>query len=102
MGALTQEVNSPSEEFVSLQEHFQFNIDESCFMFRNGVLKIIGDGSKKKHDKNTSGNRVSITTVCVGNVAGNNGPIIFLANGKQKNLNRLFTPKRMVLNSRFL
>ena len=49
-----RKVNTPSEKFVSLQEHFQFNIDESCFMCSDSVLKIIGDGSKKKHDKNTS------------------------------------------------
>ena len=58
-----QSANKPLELFVQLQEHFQLNLDESCFMCSDGELKIIGNAEKKRHDKNNSDNRVSITTV---------------------------------------
>ena len=43
----------------------------------NGVLKIIGDGKKNWHNKNTNNNHVSITTVRVINAASNNGLLVF-------------------------
>ena len=35
--------NEPVSQFISLQEHFQLNLDESCFVCNDGVLKILGD-----------------------------------------------------------
>ena len=81
--------NLPTQLFANLHEHFQLNLDESCFICNDGNLKIIGDGEKKRHDKNIANIRVSITTVRCGSAAGTNGPVVFIANGK--NVNRTFS-----------
>jgi hypothetical protein len=78
-----QRLNQPAEEFEKLKAHFTFNLDETGVMGSEGVLKVIGDRSRKKHEKNVDDNRDSITIVRVGNAAGNNGPLIFLATGKK-------------------
>ena len=40
-------MNKSTSEFVAEQEHFQLNLDETCFLCSDGVLKIIGDKEKK-------------------------------------------------------
>jgi hypothetical protein len=69
------------EEFMKLKDCFTVNLDESCFMGSEGVLRIIGSAARKKHEKNTSDSRQSITIVRVGSAAGVEGPRIFLAKG---------------------
>ena len=86
-------VNTPSSSFVNLHEHFQLNLDESCFMCNDGILKIIGAADKRHHDKNTSDSRVSITVVRCGNAAGANGPVVFLTTGQK--VNRTFSNYRL-------
>ena len=39
--------NKPSTLFDNLHEHFQLNLDETCFMCNDGILKIIGSKDKK-------------------------------------------------------
>ena len=85
--------NKLSTLFDNLHEHFQLNLDESCFMCNDGILKIIGSKDKKHHDKNMSDSRVSITAVRCGNAAGANGPVVFLASGQ--NVNRTFSNYRL-------
>ena len=85
--------NLPEALFLSLREHFQLNLDESCFVCNDGILKIIGDGDKRHHDKNMSDSRVSITIVRCGSAAGTNGPVVFIANGKS--VNRTFSQYRL-------
>ena len=74
------------------------NLNESCFICNNGVLKIIGDKDKKRHDKNVSDNRLSITVVRCKNAAGNNGPVIFIGSGQMDRLNRLFSGDKLTQN----
>ena len=69
------------EEFMKLKDCFTVNLDESCFMGSEGVLHVIGSAARKKHEKNTSDSRQSITIVRVGSAAGVEGPRIFLAKG---------------------
>ena len=69
------------EEFMKLKDCFTVNLDESCFMGSEGVLRVIGSAARKKHEKNTSDSRQSITIVRVGSAAGVEGPRIFLAKG---------------------
>ena len=70
------------EEFMKLKDCFMVNLDESCFMGSEGVLRVIGSAARKKHEKNTSDSRQSITIVRVGSAAGVvEGPHIFLAKG---------------------
>ena len=85
--------NLPTQLFANLHEHFQLNLDESCFICNYGHLKILGDGEKKHHDKNIADSRVSITTVRCGSATGSNGPVVFIANGK--NVNRTFSQYRL-------
>ena len=73
--------NTPENEFKKVRKHFQLNVDEACFMVSNGKLKIVAGRGKKRHDKNVSDDRTSITVVRCGNAAGNNGPVIFLLKG---------------------
>ena len=67
------------EEFMKLKDCFTVNLDKSCFMGSEGVLHVIGSAARKKHGKNTSDSRQSITIVRVGSAAGVEGPFIFLA-----------------------
>ena len=70
------------EEFMKLKDCFTVNLDESRFMGSEGVLRVIGSATRKKHEKNTSDSRQSITIVRVGSAAGVvEGPHIFLAKG---------------------
>ena len=70
------------EEFMKLKDCFMVNLDESCFMGSEGVLRVIGSAARKKHEKNTSDSRQSITIVRVGSAAaGVEGTCIFLAKG---------------------
>ena len=71
------------EEFMKLKDCFMVNLDESCFMGSEGVLRVIGSAARKKHEKNTSDSRQSITIVRVGSAAGMEGPHIFLAKGME-------------------
>ena len=43
------------EEFLKFKACFMVNLDESCFMGSEGVLRVIGSAAQKKHKKNTSG-----------------------------------------------
>ena len=36
--------------FEKLFPHFIQNLDETCLMCSDGVLKVIGDGDQKHHD----------------------------------------------------
>ena len=74
--------NLPADAFHPLKPHFICNVDETCIMGSEGTLKIIGDGKRRKHNKNVEDNRDSITLVRVDNAGGHSGPLIFLAKGK--------------------
>ena len=74
-------LNSPCDLFVTVAEYFQLNLDETCFVCSNGILRILGDSECKHHDNNVADNGVSITVLCVGSAGGVNGPVIFIAKG---------------------
>jgi hypothetical protein len=92
-------MNLPAEDFEQKKAHFMLNLDETCVMASDGNLKVVGDASRKKQEKNSDDNRDSITIVRIGNAAGESGPQIYLARGKTlplsklQNLPRLGAPK---------
>ena len=58
-------------------------MDETCFIFNECELKIIGDNDKPRHNKNCSNSRFSITVLRVESAAGVNFPVIFMEKGKK-------------------
>jgi len=77
------------EKYLKMVDHFILNLDESCMMASDGNVRIIGNVKKKKHEKNNSDSRDSITTVRIGSAGGAGGPRIFLAKGKSNELKTL-------------
>ena len=75
--------NSPCDIFICYAHYFQLNLDETCFLFNEGELKIIGGNDKTCHDKIFSDLRFSITVLQGRNEVGVNGPVIFLVKGKK-------------------
>ena len=90
-------VNQPLNVFKKEHKHCQLNLDEACFMCSDGILKILGDAHRPRHDKNTADNRVSVTSVRIGSAGGSNGPVVFLAVGNkgEGSVNKLFRNKRL-------
>ena len=89
-------MNIPCSLFVALHKFFQLNLDETCFLCNDGELRILGDGEKPRHDKNTSDTRLSITVLRVGSAGGIKGPVFFIAKGTETTANRVFTDKLLV------
>ena len=78
------ELDGTGVTFDKVSEHFIGNIDESCFMAnQDGSFKVIASAAKRKTEANRDDCRCSITSLCSGNAAGNQGPFIFLAKGKR-------------------
>ena len=73
--------NLPADEFKRLQPHYQLNGDKTCIMANESGVHIVGNKERKKHMKSSDDSRNSITVFRVGNAAGNNGPLVFLAVG---------------------
>jgi len=74
-----------SEERAALKElknFFTLNLDESCVMASEGIVRVLGNAEKTKHEKNIQDNRDSITTVRTGSAGNVDGPRIYLAKGK--------------------
>ena len=74
-------------EHYKFVDHFTMNLDESCMQASDSNLKIIGSKSKRKHEKNTSDCRESITVVLVGSAANVDGPHFYLAKDKDIEFN---------------
>ena len=70
-------------KFGDVQAHIKVNLDEQCFMGSDGKLKIIGDAEKKKHERELSDSRESITALFVGSAADTKGPTMFCLAGKK-------------------
>jgi hypothetical protein len=64
-----------------LAHHFTLNLDEQSCQASLGTSHIIGDRTLKKHEKNQSSSRVSITSLECGSAAGVDGPTIYLIAG---------------------
>jgi hypothetical protein len=56
-------------------------MDETCTKADAGILKIVGQHGRHKHDKEGADSRLSTTTLCTGSAAGENGPILCLSKG---------------------
>jgi len=70
-------------DYEDIAEHFFGNMDETCFQANaDGSVKVIASSSKKKTEANRDDCRTSITSVRIGNAAGDQGPFVFLAKGK--------------------
>ncbi len=66
-----------------IRDFFTVNLEETCFMASEGHLQVIGSVAKIKHEKNTANSRQSITVVHLESAAGVEGPLIYLAKGKE-------------------
>ena len=73
--------NSPRDIFIRFAHYFQLNFDEISFLCNEGELRIIGGNDRPHHNKNCSDLRFSILVLRIGNAAGVNNPVIFLAKG---------------------
>ena len=71
------------KEHKHVRDAHTCNLDESCMMASEGIVRIIGSKAKKKHEKNISDSRDSITVVRIGSAANVDGPRIYLAKGKE-------------------
>ena len=70
-------------DYEDLKEHFFGNLDETAFVGNSdGSVKVIASKLKKKTEANRDDCRASITSIRIGNAAGDQGPFIFLAKGK--------------------
>ncbi len=78
-----QQVNQPSDEFATLQLHFQLNLNETSVPGCNGNICIVGSAKVKKHEKTMQDNHDSVTIVRIGSASGETGPWIFLLKGKK-------------------
>lgn len=65
-----------------LKDYCTVNLDESGFQGSLGKLKVIGNAKKKKHEKNVSDNRDSVTSIRIGSAGNVDGPRIYLAKGE--------------------
>jgi hypothetical protein len=74
--------NLPAPAYSEVEAHFWLNLDETSVMCNAGNLRIIGAAERGKHKKNIDDSRDSITIICIGSVAGTEGPQIYLAKGK--------------------
>ena len=72
------QTKSPRDIFTRFSHYFQFNLDETSFICKEGELKVLGRKDKPRHEKNCSHSRFSITALWIGSSAGVNGPVIFL------------------------
>jgi hypothetical protein len=79
--------NQPSEEFIPVRSHFWANVDETCVLGSEGVIRVIASKHRKKTEKNMNDFRDSITIVRSGCASGESGPWIFLAKGKEMTVN---------------
>ena len=73
--------NSPCYICICCAHYFQLNLDETCLLFNEGELKILGINDKPRQEKNYSDSRFSVIVLRVGSVAGVNGPVIFMEKG---------------------
>jgi hypothetical protein len=78
------QVNQPSDEFATLQPHFQLNLDETPVLGCNGNLRIVGSAEVKKHKKAMQDNHDSVTIVCIGSASGKTGLWIYFLKGKKE------------------
>ena len=80
--------------FEKLFPHFLQNLEETCLMRSDGVLKVIDNGDQNHHDKNFKDDRYSITMLRSGSAAGSYGTVCFIENGKE--VNKYFTAQKLV------
>ena len=66
-----------------MKDYFTCNLDESSFLASDGIIRVIGNSKKRKHEKNIADSRDSITIVRVGSAGGVDGPRIYLAKGQR-------------------
>eukprot|EP00956_Cyclotella_meneghiniana_P008732 scaffold11931_cov56-Cyclotella_meneghiniana.AAC.4 len=66
----------------AVRDAHTMNLDESSLLASEGIIRVIGARSKSKHEKNLADSRDSITVVRCGSAAGVDGPRIYLAKGK--------------------
>ena len=69
-----------------LKNFFTLNLDESCVMASEGIVRVLGNKEKKKQERTIQDNRESITTVQAGSTGNIDGPRIYLAKCKECDL----------------
>jgi hypothetical protein len=84
LSAPDEDVTGPNRTlWRELSANFVLNLDECNSQASQGSSFIVGDSKIRKHEKNETSSRVSITTVECGNAAGNDGPSMYLMAGEQ-------------------
>jgi hypothetical protein len=81
---LNQGVDSKGKSFEEVKAKYIWGGDETCLLASDGKARIIGEHSRKKHEKTIDTGRTSITMYRTGNAAGDNGPTAFLPPGKKR------------------
>ena len=77
-----EDENGPTRQrWRDLSPHFILNLDEANHQANAADKKLVGARSKKKHDRNQTDSRISITGIECGTPAGNDGPSIYLMAG---------------------
>jgi len=82
--------------FVSVMQHFVANLDEAGMQAQAGIVKVVGEKGKKKHEKKLQDSRISVTLLRVGTAGGANGPMAILLEGQK--LRPGFTDEFLVRN----
>ena len=72
------QLNKNDLEFEKLLAFLWLNVDESCTMENNDVVRMVGLASKKNHEKNVDDSRDSISSLSTGSAAGVEFPCIYL------------------------
>ena len=72
------------KSFGKVIEHFILVVMRLALWASQGKTEIIGATRKKKHKKNTSDSRITISVYRLGSAGNNTGPTIFLTAGTKK------------------
>ena len=75
-----QNANLHMDGFGWIHPHFQLSFDKMCFMFSDGLMKIVWD-KKNHHKKNVKDEKVLTTLLRVGTMGGVNGTVALFKRG---------------------
>ena len=84
------------KEHDDLRDAHTTNIDESCMMASDAIIKVLGSADKNKHEKNIAGSWFNVTTVRVGSAAGVDGPRVYLTKGDVDSSDRHYLSDTMM------
>ena len=56
-----------------MNPHLQFNFDDACFMYSDGIMRIVGYKERTHHNNNMADGIFSTTVIRFGNAGGFDG-----------------------------